>query len=98
MKNAIRYAMCLAVGATSIATYAGEGYEATTSGNAGDPVEAQPSEAASGASMDTDDGHGSGEPMRANADTSADARGSEKVAIDDLNRERLNRENWAPAP
>ena len=98
MKNAIRCALCLMMGATSLATYASDGYERTASGHEVAAVAAQPGDAVIETSMAADEGHGSGEPMVANADTSSDARSSEKAAIDQLNRERLNAETWGATP
>lgn len=97
MRNAIRCALCLLMGATSTAAYAGDRYMTTESGYEVAAV-AQPSDAGSESSTAADEGHGSGEPMRASADTSSDARSSEKAAIDQLNRERLNGENWSATP
>ncbi len=106
MQRAIRLMVCVALAATSAATFAdtrgeSEPPDATIQGeNELQPVqgrdESQPMDRA-------DDGHGSGEPALSSAtagssSSAEDARVDDKTAIREYNRQEFVRENWMPNP
>ncbi len=106
MQRAIRLMVCVALAATSAATFAdtrgeSEPYDATMQGE--NELQSMQGQDEPQPIDRFDDGHGSGEPALSSA-TAASSSSAEEASVDDkaaireYNRQEFVRENWMPNP